>query len=409
MEIQVELEELEDAAEGEAEVFDLDPFDTIVGQEGEEEDDSQAGSDSESGDDFSDLSSEAGGDPDDDAPEAQEVQTDVHHVQDMVNKLDAILKNVFDHFSRAHPRPPLPMTPSELLSPTDSPTLSPNVTRPASPANVDQARSTRRTQFYVLLSIFERTILKTFKSRYTQFVIFWFSSLDAEFSDIFQGMLVSKALLEEDQPMVTRAAAASYIASFVSRAQFVDRDCTRRVMGCLCNFLGNRLDIFSAVVQSGSEARGLAHHGIFYAVSQAVFLIFCFRWRDLQQDEDELEELVATGAPPSKWMAELEVLRRVVQSELNPLKVRARPYDFVRCDTETLVGVLHQRGDAIRASRTRDGLPLLLLHHRSQQTFRFCTKPLSTKLSVAQLARGASPCRAANALGAEHILPVRSI
>jgi len=36
-----------------------------------------------------------------------------------------------------------------------------------------------------------------------------------------------KALLEQDQPAVTRAAAASYIASFVSRAQFVDREGAR--------------------------------------------------------------------------------------------------------------------------------------------------------------------------------------
>ena len=241
----------------------------------------------------------------------------------MVNKLDAILKNVFDHFSRAHPRPSPLMTPSELLSPTESPALSPAITRPASPENTDQTRAARRTQFYTPLSIFERTILKTFKSRYTQFLVFWYSSLDVEFADIFQGMLVSKALLEEDQPMVTRTAAASYIASFVSRAQFVDRDSTRRVMGCLCSFLGNCLDVLNAVVQPGADTRSATQHGVFYAVSQAVFLIFCFRWRDLQQDEEELEELAAAGAPPSKWMTELEILRRVVQSELNPLKVGA--------------------------------------------------------------------------------------
>jgi len=40
----------------------------------------------------------------------------------------------------------------------------------------------------------------------------------------------------------------------------------------------------------------------------------------LQEDEDG-EEVVTGGVPRSKWMAELDVLRRVVQSELNPLKI----------------------------------------------------------------------------------------
>lgn len=190
--------------------------------------------------------------------------------------------------------------------------------------NTEALKTLQRSQFFSLLSIFERTILRTFKSRYTQFLVFWFSSLDPEFSDLFQGMLVSKALLEEDQPTVTRAAAASYIASFVSRAVFVDRESTRQVVACLCNFLNNRLDILDAVTQTGASLPSMAQHSVFYAVTQAVFLIFCFRWRDLVQDQEELDELAgAVEGAHGKWMPELEVLKRVVQSELNPLKVCA--------------------------------------------------------------------------------------
>lgn len=188
----------------------------------------------------------------------------------------------------------------------------------------EEIRVIRRTQFYTLLSIFDRTILRTFKSRYTQFLIFWFSSLDPEFSDLFQGLLVSKALLEEDQPAVTRAAAASYIASFVSRAQFVGKESTRQTVACLCNFLKSRLDIVDAVRQSGAQPPSLAQHTVFYAVTQAVFLIFCFRWRDLQHEPEDVDELATTDVPVSKWMAELNILKRVVLSELNPLKVRAK-------------------------------------------------------------------------------------
>ncbi|OCH84222.1 RNA polymerase I-specific transcription initiation factor RRN3 [Obba rivulosa] len=321
VEIQVELEELEGqlASQDQSEVFELDPFDVVVGQEGEDPDSDDSDGDSDDdGDNFSDLSSDAGGEVDDDTP-IDNAPSDFHHVQDMVNKLDAILKNIFDHFNKTHAS----VAPTPLLSstsPSDSPLLL-DIVRPASPQSLEDGRALRRAQFNTLLSIFDRTILRTFKSRYTQFLVFWYSSLDPEFSDLFQGMLVSKSLLEEDQPAVTRAAAASYIASFVSRAQFVDRDSTRQVVACLCNFLRNRLDIFDTVIKAGAMPPSMAHHSVFYAVAQAVFLIFCFRWRDLLEAQDDVDEYASHGTPPKKWMGELDVIQRVVTSELNPLKV----------------------------------------------------------------------------------------
>ncbi|KAH8096739.1 RNA polymerase I-specific transcription initiation factor RRN3 [Cristinia sonorae] len=322
VEIQVELEELEEqlADREEAELFELDPFDTIVGQEGE---DSDSESDSDDGDGLSDISSDGG--EDDDSDEVTEVPSDYKHINEMVQKLDAILKNLLDHFNNAHRKSSPTPTPSGSrshsrsdtpLTPLDQPIL-----RPDSPTLIEEGRAFRRTQFYTLLSIFDRVILRTFKSRYTQFLIFWYSSLDPEFSDVFQGMLVSKALFEEDQPSVTRAAAASYIASFVSRAQFVDKENTRRVVACLCDFLRSKLDRFEEEAQNGLQPSRMAQYSIFYAVAQAVFLIFCFRWRDLTHDEEELEDMDGVNAPKSNWMGELDVVKHVVTSELNPLKM----------------------------------------------------------------------------------------
>ncbi|KAH9833704.1 RNA polymerase I-specific transcription initiation factor RRN3 [Rhodofomes roseus] len=345
VEIQVELEELEErlAEEEQQGVFELDPFDTIVGQEGEESDDEDDDGD---GDNLSDLSSDAGGEVDDEAHPVEDVPTNFKHVQDMVDKLDAILKNLFDHFNQVHAETPTLhlSTPGTPSSRSDSPLTPFEPIRPLSPTILEEGRLLRRQQFHMLLAIFDRTILRTFKSRYTQFLVFWYSSLDPEFSDLFQGMLVSKSLLEEDQPAVTRAAAASYIASFVSRAQFVDRESARRVVACLCNFLRSRLDIFDAVNTAGAVPPSMAHHSIFYAVVQAVFLIFCFRWRDLLEDQEDVDEFTAASAPAKKWMAELDVIQRVIQSDLNPLKVCssnvvmqfarvAHATDFIYCYT----------------------------------------------------------------------------
>ncbi|KZT24585.1 RNA polymerase I-specific transcription initiation factor RRN3 [Neolentinus lepideus HHB14362 ss-1] len=356
VEIQVELEELEDLQEanGQEEVFEIDPFDTVVGQEGSDgESDVE---DEDDIDDFSDLSSDADGEVDEVAE--PEVPADLRHVQDMVNKLDAILKLIFDHFNRSNattPSAPIRLQTPLIWSRPNSPLLSSDPPseplRPPSLETIERGKARRRSQFHALLSIFDRSIIRTFKSRYTQFLVFWYSSLDPEFSDLFQGMLVSKALLEDDQPVVTRAAAASYIASFVSRAQFVDRESTRRVVSVLCNFLKSHLDIMDAVVaQAGailSPAQSMGTHSVFYAICQAVFLVFCFRWRDLVEEQEvDVDELspISASTPGKKWMPELSIVQRVITSPLNPLKVCsanvvaqfariAQATDFIYCYT----------------------------------------------------------------------------
>ncbi|KAK0230372.1 RNA polymerase I-specific transcription initiation factor RRN3 [Armillaria fumosa] len=338
VEIQVELEELEEA-EAEQEVFELDPFDVLIGQEG---DDSDTDSDDGDGDAFSDLSSDAGGDLDlDNHGQIEATITNVRHIQDMVKKLDTILTLTFEHFDRSQsstPKPPSPSPPTPL-PPLDLPPLppvydsfnpltiliqspTPSISSPPppststplslSPALPPSKTSALHITFNTLLAIFDRTILLTFKSRYTQFLLFWYTSLDPDFADIFLGMLIDRALINPSTPTVTRAAAASYIGSFVSRARFVDREGVRTVIRVLCDFLATHLD---NIEHAGSADS--AQNSVFYAVSQSLFLVFCFRWKDMQEDEDE--DIVKTEG--KKWMRELSVVHRVVNSSLNPLKV----------------------------------------------------------------------------------------
>ncbi|KAJ6515511.1 RNA polymerase I-specific transcription initiation factor RRN3 [Mycena sanguinolenta] len=339
VEIQVELEELEDQME-EQDVFELDPFDSVLGLE---EDDSDADDDDDDEDnDMSDISSDEG---DVDGPETV---TDMNHIQDMVKKLDAILTLIFEHFHQAQdaiasseanppptalppepaPLPPLPPLPD--LAPLSSPLASPSAlfTDPQLPdltttlSPPKPPPTSLNAQFHALLSIFDRLILPTFKSRYTQFLVFFYTSLSSDFADIFLGLLVDRALFQSSTPAVTRAAAAAYIGSFVSRAAFIDREGARRVVGVLCDFLRAHIDGVEEAIRTGitiaSGPGSSAQNGVFYAVSQAVFLIFCFRWRDLLEDE-EAEELV--GKPGKKWMPELAVVQRIINSVLNPLKL----------------------------------------------------------------------------------------
>ena len=279
-------------------------------------------------DDFSDMSSDAGGQDDDDAPLKDET-VDLGRITDMVNKLDAVLKLLFDHFGRQPSFPSTPTSPSRpstpsIYSPPSSPTSTlPTSPPPITPLLIEQKSSheLQLAQFHTLLAIFTRTILCTFKSRYTQFLLFWFASRDAAFADLFLGELVAHALLEPAASEIARAAAASYVASLVSRANFIGASEARGAVQVLCRFLEHDVDAYEA------GDGDVAPLGVFYAVAQAVFLIFCFRWRDLVEggdnegEEREQEQDTLAGPPKRMWMTELNIVRQVVACPLQPLKV----------------------------------------------------------------------------------------
>lgn len=384
----------------------------------------------------------------------------------MVKKLDAILYLLFEHFDKtkimssrsidSRPMsplelPPLPPLENSFLefgppyaqtqdiksTPSTPLPISTTFTSPKQ-ARIIADKSHLRSQFHSLLSIFDRTILRTFKSRYTQFLVFWYASLDPEFADVFQGMLVDRALMPSSiggpsavapntnssnssngdsshaanahmmTPELTRAAAASYIGSFVSRATFVDREGARRVVAVLCEYLRSHLEGIEADLKAGlglGNGRNGSHfssnaiaaaavsailtsgqHGVFYAVSQAVFLIFCFRWRDLvgDDDEDDLDldldpdinarpsstgvPRFRSGRPKDKWMPELAILKRVVTCILNPLKVNIFFIWILREFTIFVLGLFTKCCHAIRPGGAGYRLHLLLHYTGNKQT-----------------------------------------
>lgn len=250
----------------------------------------------------------------------------------MVNKLDAILKLLFDHFDQQRSftstltSPSRPSTPTIYGSPSSPSSPIPTSPRPNTPlpAEPKDSHELQLAQFHTLLVVFTRTILCTFKSRYTQFLLFWFASRDAAFADLFLGELIAHALLEPVEPEIARTAAASYVASFVSRAKFIGASEARDTVRVLCRFLEHDVDAYEA------SDGDVAPPSVFYAVTQAIFLIFCFRWRDLVEggdnddaegDERQLEQDTLAGPPKRMWMTELNIVQRVVACPLQPLKV----------------------------------------------------------------------------------------
>ena len=329
VEIQVDLDELDDAGEAPEPIFALedDPFDAEVVDTGDP-DPGDVEEDVEE-EHLSDISSEDEPDLDDDGAIA-EAPRDTGHIRDMASKLDAVLRLVFDHLRASHREPLMSPSPAQALGDVTSlpmPQPLPPSPPPFNPLGTDHVFETQHVQFRTLLFAFDRVILRTSKSRYTQFLLFWFASLDAEFADEFLGTLIHKVITVSEAPAI-RAAAASYLASFVSRANYVDGDSVRRVMGLLCTYLGRELELYA----EQKEAVHISQFTPFYSVSQAVFLIFCFRWRVLQEhledgdvDEEANDDLglnaAATNMKRASWITELDILQQVIVSPLNPLRV----------------------------------------------------------------------------------------
>ncbi|KAN0060865.1 DNA independent RNA polymerase I transcription factor [Thecaphora frezii] len=337
VEIQVELDELEDDVLGQ----DLaDPFDNV------DDGDSDSDDDSDGGGDLQELMDDDDDSVDDDELEEHQLmnpddEAAVERIRTLVATLDCIMTAVLEHLTQLN---------RGFQAAIDG-TLPASASRAMSAAD---GEAHRRNLFHTLLGIFTRAMLPTFKCRHVQFLLFWFNSLDPEFSELFLGVLLSKSLYggvhgnggsagngkELEEPDILRSAAASYVASFVSRASYVNGPTSRIVVLNLCAFLDAHLEASQQLESEiGSAPPGSRVHSVFYAVAQAVFYIFCFRWRDLKltpeeqgvHEGDELADELADGglhgsigalsqASAATWCDGLSVVQRAITSPLNPLK-----------------------------------------------------------------------------------------
>lgn len=277
-------------------------------------------------------------------------------------KLDGILKVVLDHLAAAHldtrhldqgvqtatpaTANPFDSASADPVDTTDGPSGSRETTPTAGDVpNIDLVER-RMTLFRTFLDIFDRTLLRTFKTRNVQFVLFYLCSLDMASSDHFIGVLLGRALFDSDAPSVTRVAASGYVASFVARAKYVDATMTRKVVRHLCGYLEGQMEDFAratalATSIAGSRtatATGGQELPVFYAVAQAVFYIFCFRWKDLLEEEDADDETALFGLDAGhRWMMGLETLKKAVSSSFNPLKVRSEMVALVTSPADALI------------------------------------------------------------------------
>lgn len=179
--------------------------------------------------------------------------------------------------------------------------------------------------FENLISLFTSFILPTYRSRHPQFLILHFAQINTRFSARF----ISHCLqLVIGQSITTSGStsAAAYLASFIARAAQIPR---YQIQQCVTTLL-TQLNKHRALYERTSRGPDLARFPLFYAMTQALLYIFCFRWRDLvigsanpelDGDDYDADDILAEHRDLA-WISGLkETLSRNIFSRLNPLKV----------------------------------------------------------------------------------------
>ncbi|CAB3403703.1 unnamed protein product [Caenorhabditis bovis] len=105
--------------------------------------------------------------------------------------------------------------------------------------------------------------------------------------------------------------AISYLAAFLARANYVSKTTVFTWLEEMFNWLQRYINQFGS--GSSQVQPGLQRHGTFYAISQAFFLVFSFRYREFVKSSGMIETIRHWG------------IGRVVHSPLEPLKYVSKP------------------------------------------------------------------------------------
>ncbi|KAL9110264.1 MAG: hypothetical protein Q9227_005171 [Pyrenula ochraceoflavens] len=186
----------------------------------------------------------------------------------------------------------------------------------------------------LLFSHFHTIIIPTHRSRHTQFLIFHFVQRSDALIDRFATSCVS-TIFDIKQPPIVRQITAAFLASFVSRGAQVSARVAQDCFTLLCGLLTDLQKEYTLSCRGPDYRR----YSAFYATAQALFYIFCFRWRDLMvqtrvDDDDENGDQTIEYTLPSYFR---ETLSDAIFSPLNPLKICSEGivHEFAKINAKT--------------------------------------------------------------------------
>lgn len=239
------------------------------------------------------------------------------------NKLDAIMTLLFDY-----------------------------VEKKITPEGVSEEHGEAQILFTTLLAHFQSYILSTHRTRSVQFLLFRAAHAHPALLDAFLVSLIEIAL-SPSEVMDKRLKAMQYISSFIARAKGLSRIQILFVVSILVDWVKRYVEEREGEVESKPGSMG--RFKMFYAVSQALMYIFCFRHTILRvSDRDSNNKLgndfkndinnkntnvtnttsnrndstteassvvIRKSSADSEWECNLDKLfQRIVISKFNPLR-----------------------------------------------------------------------------------------
>ncbi|CAL9027402.1 unnamed protein product [Prunus brigantina] len=156
--------------------------------------------------------------------------------------------------------------------------------------------------FQTLLDSFMKTVLTAYKSKFSQFVIFYACAFDPGNCGVtFALKLEDKFFCSTNFPNI-RMSAVAYLASYLSRAKFLSVYVVAGTLERLVDWC------FKYIEMLDDEINPEAHR-IFYSGCQAIMYLLCFRMRSMM-DDPQLKS----------WLVRLP-LESILNNKLSPLKV----------------------------------------------------------------------------------------
>ncbi|GAB2225906.1 hypothetical protein Drorol1_Dr00021677 [Drosera rotundifolia] len=137
--------------------------------------------------------------------------------------------------------------------------------------------------FYSLLHSFEKTVLPAYKSKFTQFLMFYACSLDPEGCGLmFADWLADKFYNSNNN--LSRMISIGYLASYLARARFLSTSVVtcilERLVQWCCDYCKTQRGNMGLDDEEWLYAK-CQDHSSFYAGCQAVLYILCFRMRSI--------------------------------------------------------------------------------------------------------------------------------
>ncbi|ESQ52079.1 hypothetical protein EUTSA_v10016395mg [Eutrema salsugineum] len=154
--------------------------------------------------------------------------------------------------------------------------------------------------FENLFASFENFILNTYKSKVSQFLMFYACSLDPENCGAkFSSKLVD-IFLSSNKPRPTRMSAVAYLASYLARAKFLP-------VYFVASMLKRLVDECADYCRTCNDDIRPEAHQIFYSGCQSIMYVLCFRMRSILDVPHFRTQLIP--------------LESILMHKLNPLMV----------------------------------------------------------------------------------------